>query len=47
MPGLGGDPAALKPIPIFMGSLVLSSSFTLSLPQGPGFAHLLTLAGAL
>ena len=43
----GGDPAALKLVPICIGSLVPSSSFTFSLPQGPESAYLLAFAGAL
>lgn len=43
----GGDPAALKPVPICIGFPVPSSSFTLSLPQGPESAYLLLFEGAL
>ena len=43
----GGDPAALKPVPICVGSPVLNSSFTLSLPQGPESAYILVFEGTL
>lgn len=46
MPGLGGDPAALRPIPTSVGSLAPRSRSTLSVPQGSGSAHGLILAGA-